>query len=577
MSIESNELIGLLGTNEIRGSGLAAKGEKGDPGPQGEPGPQGNPGPANILTIGTVQGGETADASITGDSPNQVLNLTLPKGDKGDTGEKGDPGTTDYNELINKPTIPTKTSDLTNDSGFITDISDKEDKSNKVTEISSSSTNEQYPSAKSVYDNIEEHGVIISPTEPTDRKKVWLQKNIKNLVNMYREQIELNKGKYHMSGSERVNNAYTYIKIPVISGKKLVYSGANNASSTNVIILEQYNNDTYIGQIYLGTTTGETTLANNCNYLYFSFPYNDINTIQLEYGEQPTSLETFVPKKLYVLNNNNEYEEFTDTVHAGTEPNGAKVWIKYPKDMFDTFMERGTFLNNGLNNSSTNRIRTNGYIKVKPNTEYKILIKGNSAKILQTSISFYTTNDYTTPRTDFIGWEHGNIRTFVTPNNCEYVRFLIAFSDDTDILVTDVSNVKFKLATAVSINIEENGVYEEIYDDDYKKYEVTNLPAHSVGTNTYSLTKRRGTVIFNLDVIWLNSITANTWVYLGNIPSEIRPKHVVSSTGGIGSSGGDVLGSGKINIETDGTVRIKGTVTRNDVSAVGPCTLSWFI
>lgn len=67
-----------------------AKGDKGDPGEKGEPGEKGD------------------------------------KGDKGEDGaagakgDKGDPGTTDYNELLNKPTIPTKTSDLTNDSGYIT-------------------------------------------------------------------------------------------------------------------------------------------------------------------------------------------------------------------------------------------------------------------------------------------------------------------------------------------------------------------------------------------------------------------------------------------------------------------------
>ena len=54
-------------------------------------------------------------------------------------------------------TIPTKTSDLTNDSGFLTshqDISGKEDKSNKVTSMSASSTDAQYPTAKAVYDKI---------------------------------------------------------------------------------------------------------------------------------------------------------------------------------------------------------------------------------------------------------------------------------------------------------------------------------------------------------------------------------------------------------------------------------------
>lgn len=47
----------------------------------GDRGPQGDTGPANTLTIGTVTGGETAAATITGTAPNQTLNLVLPKGD----------------------------------------------------------------------------------------------------------------------------------------------------------------------------------------------------------------------------------------------------------------------------------------------------------------------------------------------------------------------------------------------------------------------------------------------------------------------------------------------------------------
>ena len=62
----------------------------------------GTPGPANVLTIGTVTQGSAA-ATITGTSPAQVLNLTLPKGDTGAAGAdgatgaqgpKGDPGAT---------------------------------------------------------------------------------------------------------------------------------------------------------------------------------------------------------------------------------------------------------------------------------------------------------------------------------------------------------------------------------------------------------------------------------------------------------------------------------------------------
>lgn len=60
-----------------------ARGLKGDTGDTGEPGP------ANTLTIGTVEGGEEAGATITGESPNQTLNLTLPRGEDGTDGVDG--------------------------------------------------------------------------------------------------------------------------------------------------------------------------------------------------------------------------------------------------------------------------------------------------------------------------------------------------------------------------------------------------------------------------------------------------------------------------------------------------------
>lgn len=67
-----------------------------------------------------------------------------------------------YNDLTNKPTIPTvptNVSAFTNDAGYLTqhqDISGKEDKTNKVTSVSNLSTDTQYPSAKCLYDNIKD-------------------------------------------------------------------------------------------------------------------------------------------------------------------------------------------------------------------------------------------------------------------------------------------------------------------------------------------------------------------------------------------------------------------------------------
>ena len=77
----------------LRGN-TGATGSTGPQGPQGQTGPRGATGPANVLTIGSVTSGKVAGATITGEAPNQVLNLVLEKGDKGETGDKGATGDT---------------------------------------------------------------------------------------------------------------------------------------------------------------------------------------------------------------------------------------------------------------------------------------------------------------------------------------------------------------------------------------------------------------------------------------------------------------------------------------------------
>lgn len=57
----------------------------------GATGATGATGPANSLSIGTVEDGETAAATITGMAPTQALNLTLPAGPQGEQGEAFEP------------------------------------------------------------------------------------------------------------------------------------------------------------------------------------------------------------------------------------------------------------------------------------------------------------------------------------------------------------------------------------------------------------------------------------------------------------------------------------------------------
>ena len=65
------------------------------PGQPGQDGEDGAPGPANVLSIGSVTSGAAPSATITGTPPNQVLDLVLPKGEKGDTGDGGEVTTPD--------------------------------------------------------------------------------------------------------------------------------------------------------------------------------------------------------------------------------------------------------------------------------------------------------------------------------------------------------------------------------------------------------------------------------------------------------------------------------------------------
>ena len=78
-----------------------AKGDKGDQGIQGKQGAKGDKGDTGAtpkITVGTVTtgaAGTDAAATITGTTPNLVLNLSIPqgaKGDKGDKGIQGEPG-----------------------------------------------------------------------------------------------------------------------------------------------------------------------------------------------------------------------------------------------------------------------------------------------------------------------------------------------------------------------------------------------------------------------------------------------------------------------------------------------------
>lgn len=115
----------------------------------------------------------------------------------------------------------------------------------------------------------------------------------------------------------------------------------------------------------------------------------------------------------------------------------------------------------------------------------------------------------------------------------------------------------------------DNGVYEE-FNIKPTKYTLTNTPSHSAGTNSYSLTKNGNIVVLNVATLWLNSITANTWVSLGNVPDELKPSISKGSMATITDGGnGSVVGFGKIDLTSDGLLQFKSSSASSSAGLCG--------
>ena len=77
----------------------------------------------NTLAIGTVTSGATPSATITGDSPNQTLNLVLPKGDNGANGADGTTPTIAIGTVTTvSPTTPASVSNAGTNTAVVLDF-----------------------------------------------------------------------------------------------------------------------------------------------------------------------------------------------------------------------------------------------------------------------------------------------------------------------------------------------------------------------------------------------------------------------------------------------------------------------
>lgn len=252
-----------------------------------------------------------------------------------------------------------------------------------------------------------------------------------------------NTGKI-VSSNFNLSNGHKYLFKGGASG------GANNTYRMDLrptgggVLLENYGDP----QLYTSTSNVEVLIyirvqsGTNVQNKKFMPQIFDLTLMGID------NLTTTAEVEAYIISHLGNLDYFGFTLGTLIPFNGTGLKTT-GKNMFDATLEVGTLDNNGMNNGSSIRLRTVGYIRVLPNTEYTV--KGVASKTLQYETSFYSLNDFATPRISASGWGTG---TFTTPSGCNYVRILFRFSDQTNILATDVSNVQLEIGSSVSATYE---------------------------------------------------------------------------------------------------------------------------
>lgn len=316
--------------------------------------------------------------------------------------------------------------------------------------------------------------VYVGSTEPTDGQDVWIQKgknlfnkNCANKIDGYfndgNQKIEYGAGLMTIYIPCEPNTTYTVQKI--VSSRFCVgYTTEIPAINSPIRGVITRN----------GATTITITTDSDANYLC-AFVYHGthdssletiLDSIQIEQGSA-TPYEKYVGKNIYVKNDNDDYEEFTDTVSSGTSPNGAKVWLEKGKNLFNkskvTYSSWLTQENGEIYTANEGDIVTS-FIDVIPNKKYTI-----SGLIAEQwlAVCGYDANKNFVAMIQSSTGSSGIAWTFEIPSNVVYIR--CAFSRfDTSTTVIQIE--EGPTATSYEPFIRkihtknDNNIYEEFYN-----------------------------------------------------------------------------------------------------------------
>ena len=168
---------------------------------------------------------------------------------------------------------------------------------NKINFVNNSAPDLSAETLNQIQNNMEEVGVAVSPTEPTTNEKVWIQRG-KNIFNP-KTDIELTNSFRECEGGTIVSSVnHCGLKIKVNPNTSYVTHSDIPVGGWSNLCFFDTNMNFISGNVY-NTENKVFTTPNNCAYV----------TIAILKTYTYFQLEENI-KKIYVKNDNGEYEEF---------------------------------------------------------------------------------------------------------------------------------------------------------------------------------------------------------------------------------------------------------------------------
>lgn len=221
-------------------------------------------------------------------------------------------------------------------------------------------------------EEIDNSGIVVSATEPTEnRKKVWIQKG----KNLYRESLIIRLVNcININGtikqSEADTNSNLNWKVQMFKDGQFI-STPVTLSKSDIgkfsLTFTKYSNFNEIG-FGLNGSEKDTLVILDASELIdvktYTISFNILNTtqgsiswdnIQLEQNAEATDHEEYIPFRIYIKNNNDVYEEFVNVSNIeGRTTALEQSWYKYKgatdvTDNFNYLLNSGMYLYNGIN------------------------------------------------------------------------------------------------------------------------------------------------------------------------------------------------------------------------------------